>query len=178
MCAWAGRASTGNALRICVPLGRFTRRGTTDSLDKLVPGKYGHEETLHDMVADPNAPDPADVVIVGDTARKVIEAMGCLTPLELDVIRLRYGFERGLTRSGPRWFKNSNSYAMITRMVAEKLGVSVQNVRFAQARALAKLRAWPDDPPSMQRSGKPGKPRVFSYRHLPTYDRVAVVKCL
>ena len=92
------------------------------------------------MVADPNAADPADVIIVGETAGKIIEAMRYLDSDELAVVRWRYGLHGRLAQGGPRWWRQSNLHAMTTKAVAEKLGLGVKRVKNLERRALAKLR--------------------------------------
>ena len=137
---------------------KLRRRRYPRSLDEPRRTKKNDEGSdLHEAIKDPGAEEPAEAVIVGEQAGKVLEAMGCLDPIELSVIRERYGFVPvWSTENKRRWAAHDNSFARSKQAVAERLEISVGDVRDAEARALIKLRAWPDDPPPMRKSGAPG----------------------
>jgi RNA polymerase sigma factor (sigma-70 family) len=62
------------------------------SLDRQELG--GAKRTLLEAVADPNSPDPADGLTLADV-EKLHKALEVLSPLELEIFRLRFGFDTG-----------------------------------------------------------------------------------
>jgi RNA polymerase primary sigma factor len=82
--------------------------------------------TLADVIQDRDATAPIDQIIAASLPVHVAKLLGTLTPEERQVVCLRYGFDRGQTRT--------------LAEVGRTCGVSAEGARQIERRALAKLK--------------------------------------
>jgi RNA polymerase primary sigma factor len=87
------------------------------------------ETTLGDHVADGEALSPLEAAVQGSVHEQIEAALEALLPRERQVVRLRFGFERGRQHT--------------LNEVASASGVSRERIRQIEARALRKLRRSP-----------------------------------
>lgn len=95
------------------------------SLDASM-GEGEEASTLGELIADPDAEDPAEVALQADRMNTLLEALSELTPRERMVIGLRTGL------LGDR----AHTFAE----VGERLGLTRERIRQIESQALAKLR--------------------------------------
>jgi RNA polymerase sigma factor (sigma-70 family) len=88
-------------------------------------GSEGETE-LGDVVSDPAAPTPFDVVADGMLGHEVDRLLGALTERERQILRLRYGLDRGEPRT--------------LEEVGAELSLTRERIRQIERSALAKLR--------------------------------------
>jgi RNA polymerase primary sigma factor len=84
------------------------------------------DNTISDFVKDENTPAPDEAIRGQLLAERVATALGRLSPHEREVLRLRYGFDGGVT--------------MTYEQTGQKLGVSRERARQIEAKAIKKLR--------------------------------------
>ena len=84
------------------------------------------EQTLHDVIPDPENGDAEGMALRDDQARALTRAMRVLTPFEAAIVRFRFGFE--------------NDEELTLREVGEKYNLSRERIRQVQEVALEKLR--------------------------------------
>lgn len=84
------------------------------------------DNKISDFVKDENTPPPDDAIRGQLLAQRVATALGRLSPPERDVLRMRYGFDGGIT--------------MTYEQTGQKLGVSRERARQIEAKAIKKLR--------------------------------------
>ncbi len=112
---------------------------STISLD--APVGEMEENTLKDVIGDPDAVSPLDVVSRREEGQALEEALAVLRPRERDVLYLRFGL--------------SGEDPLTLEEIGQRLGVTRERVRQIEAVALAKMRAYIDDarpfasPPSL-----------------------------
>jgi RNA polymerase primary sigma factor len=104
---------------------------TPRPLDEPVGGDHDGSGRFGDLLADPSAEDPFDVVPRRLTAAHVPELLDLLTERERSVLRSHFGID-GDERT--------------LRDIASGLGVSAERVRQVEQEALAKLRSVCDGP--------------------------------
>lgn len=84
------------------------------------------DNTLSDFVKDENTPAPDEAIRGQILAQRVATALGRLSSHEREVLRLRYGFDDGIT--------------LTYEQAGQKLGVSRERARQIEAKAIKKLR--------------------------------------
>lgn len=103
------------------------------SLDREIPQGDGYAEALANLLADPNAEDPADYALREDPA--VREALGRLDREQREVVEMRYGFRA----VGPMSFSE----------IGEALGMTREDASKRHGTAMARLRRFLSDPGKM-----------------------------
>jgi len=102
---------------------------STISLD--APVGEQEENTLKDVIGDPNAVSPLEAVSRREEGQALEEALAVLRPRERDVLYLRFGL--------------SGEDPLTLEEIGHRLGVTRERVRQIEAVALAKMRAYIDD---------------------------------
>jgi RNA polymerase primary sigma factor len=98
---------------------------TPRSLDR--PVRDDSEQTMHDMLADPDQPDIEGGAILANRVQLLADSLHQLTSFEAAVLRFRYGLDGG--------------EELTLREVGEKYHLSRERIRQVQEVALAKLRS-------------------------------------
>jgi len=106
--------------------------GEDNSCSSDAPLREGEDGSLAELVAAPETSSPEAAVLTADTARGLHHALTHLPVQEADILRLRFGLPEG------------NSYTL--EEVSRRLGLSREQVRLREQRALARLRAYLQHP--------------------------------
>ncbi len=96
------------------------------SLETPIGDGTNGETSLGDLIEDPEAIHPDDVVEFSDLQKALQQILYTLTEREADVIAMRYGLTDGVSRK--------------LEEVGKKLGVSPERVRQIEAKTMSKLR--------------------------------------
>jgi RNA polymerase primary sigma factor len=94
------------------------------SLEKPI-GEDGDDE-LGSLIEDETSPSPSDTAEINLLRESLSQMMGCLTPREARVVRMRFGFD--------------GRPAMSLEEVGDKIGVTRERARQIVQQALRKLR--------------------------------------
>lgn len=110
---------------------RSTRRNyrKTVSLDETISGGSGHDDddaTQMDMVENPNAPDPIQVVEKEALRAQLEKVLETLTPKENKILQLRFGMCDGVERT--------------LEEVGHEFNMTREGIRLIENKALKKLR--------------------------------------
>lgn len=92
------------------------------------PPREKEDSSPADLVPAPEETSPEMVILTADTARGLYQALTCLSVQEADIIRLRFGLGEGDTHT--------------LEQVGQRLGLSREQVRLREQRALVRLRAY------------------------------------
>jgi len=111
-------------------LSKLTLDGTV-SLDAPVSDEDGRG--LLDKLEDPSSPEVAEVLELEAMSDHLYESLIGLQPIELDILRRRYGIDGGDTGE-------SEFEPMTLRQLGERHSLSRERIRQLQERALGKLR--------------------------------------
>ncbi|MFO7565038.1 MAG: sigma-70 family RNA polymerase sigma factor [Enhygromyxa sp.] len=111
-------------------LSKLTLDGTV-SLDAPVSDEDGRG--LLDKLEDPSSPEVSDVLELEAMSDHLYESLIGLQPIELDILRRRYGIDGGDTGE-------SEFEPMTLRQLGERHSLSRERIRQLQERALGKLR--------------------------------------
>lgn len=101
------------------------------------------ENSLKDIIEDPNVASPLALVERREDAERVNAAFWILKPKEQRVISLRFGLEGG--------------DPMTLEEIGKILGITRERVRQIEAVAMSKMRAYLDDPSPFTGAAHPGK---------------------
>ena len=117
---------------------------STISLD--APVGEQEESTLKDLLGDPEAASPLDVVSRREEGRELEEALTILRPRERDILFLRFGL--------------SGEDPLTLDEIGRRMGITRERVRQIEAVALSKMRAYIDDarPFASPQSPTPSRP--------------------
>ena len=101
------------------------------------PPKEKEDSSPADLVPAPEETSPETAILTADTARGLSQALTYLPVQEADIIRLRFGLGEGHTHT--------------LEQVGQRLGLSREQVRLREQRALARLRAYMQRPDAAAR---------------------------
>ena len=105
------------------------------------------DTSVIDLIAAPEESSPEMIVLTADTARGLHQALTCLPVQDADILRLRFGLGKGRT--------------LTLEKIGQQLGLSREQVRLREQRALTRLRTYLQQPISatQQSTQVPRQPR-------------------